>query len=71
MIKPMPYFFTNKEWYYYDEISKRYQLTSKAPPKAIISHQKYYDEEELEESITKYFDDLYPSLEEYKILELL
>ena len=40
----MPYFMTNKEWYYYDE----YKLTDKAPKKAIESYKEYYSEDDID-----------------------
>lgn len=36
----MPYFMTNKEWYYYD--GDQLQLTDKAPKEAIESYKEYY-----------------------------
>ncbi len=38
----MPYFMTNKEWYYYDEKAEKYKLTTKAPQKAINSYNEFY-----------------------------
>ena len=37
-----PYFLTNKEWYEYDEKSKKYILTNKAPKKAQESYKEFY-----------------------------
>lgn len=36
----MPYFMTNKEWYYYD--GDQLQLTDKVPKEAIESYKEYY-----------------------------
>ena len=36
----MPYFMTNKEWYYYD--GEMLKLTDKAPKKAIESYKEFY-----------------------------
>jgi hypothetical protein len=42
----MPYFMTNKEWYYFD--GKRFVLTDKAPEEAKESLAEFYkDEKEL------------------------
>ena len=38
---------TNKEWYYYDEIKKKYVLTDKAPLKAIHSYKHFEMEQKL------------------------
>ena len=40
----VPYFFTNKDWYYYDEKKEIFVLTKKAPQKAIESYKEYYKE---------------------------
>lgn len=40
----VPYFFTNKKWYYYDEKDEIYKLTDKAPQKAIQSYREFYKE---------------------------
>ena len=37
-----PYFLANKEWYEYDEKSKKYILTDKAPEKAKQSYKEFY-----------------------------
>lgn len=37
-----PYFLTNPEWYYYDEVELKYKLTDKAPEKAINSYKEFY-----------------------------
>jgi len=37
----IPYFLTNKEWYYHD--GNRYQLTDQAPQEAIDSYNKMYE----------------------------
>lgn len=42
---PMPYFLTNKEWYYYDKEKEMYKLTDKATPLAIISYNEFYKED--------------------------
>lgn len=39
----MPYFLENKDWYYHDGII--YQLTDKAPQKAVDSYNKWYSGE--------------------------
>ena len=36
----------NKEWYYYDVKKGRYQLTDKAPKKAVESIKEFQDSEE-------------------------
>lgn len=41
---PMPYFLTNKEWYYHDEEEEIYKLTDKATPLAIISYYEFYED---------------------------
>lgn len=38
----MPYFFINKEWYYYDGKEKKYKLTDKATKEAIQSYYDFY-----------------------------
>lgn len=38
----VPYFITNKEWYYYDEEEEIYKLTDKATEKAKQSYYEYY-----------------------------
>lgn len=43
-IVDMPYFMTNKDWYYYDEKEEIYKLTDKAPQKAIDSYKEFYKE---------------------------
>ena len=40
-----PYFYNNKEWYYYDEKDEIYKLTDKAPKEAIDSYMDFYREE--------------------------
>jgi hypothetical protein len=47
----MPYFMTNKEWYYYDEVEEMFKLTDKAPPEAVKSYEEFYAEEEQEPEI--------------------
>lgn len=42
LIVDKPYFMTNEEWYYYDEKTFKYKLTTKAPQKAIDSYNEYY-----------------------------
>lgn len=37
-----PYFFENKEWYYYDMDKDKCFLTDKAPRKAIDSYNEWY-----------------------------
>lgn len=44
----MPYFMTNKEWYYYDEKEEKYKLTDKAPKEAIESYKEYYSEDDID-----------------------
>lgn len=39
----VPLFFTNKEWYYYDEKEEKYKLTDKAPKEAIESYKQFYE----------------------------
>ena len=38
LIEKMPYFLTNKDWYYYDKNTGRYMLTEKATKEAIESY---------------------------------
>ena len=38
----IPYFLENKEWYYHDGFI--YQLTDKAPQKAIDSYNEWYND---------------------------
>ena len=45
-LSDVPYFFTNKEWYYYDEKEEIYKLTDKAPKEAIDSYNEFYEEDE-------------------------
>ena len=42
---PVPYFYTNEEWFYYDEKEEKYILTSKAPEEAIRSYYKFYSKD--------------------------
>ena len=44
----IPYFMTNKEWYYYDEEEEKYKLTDKAPKEAIESYKEYYSEDDID-----------------------
>lgn len=37
-----PYFMSNKDWYYFDEIECTYKLTEQAPKKAQESYHEYY-----------------------------
>ena len=43
-----PYFMTNKDWYYInddeDDVDYGYKLTDKAPPEAVESYKKFYEE---------------------------
>lgn len=39
---PVPYFLTNKEWYYYDEKEEKFKLTDKATEKAKKSYYESY-----------------------------
>lgn len=41
-MKKEPYFFSNKEWYYFDERECCYKLTDKAPKEAIKSYKEFY-----------------------------
>lgn len=43
----VPYFFTNKEWYYYDEKEEIYKLTDKATEKARQSYEEFYETEDI------------------------
>lgn len=38
-----PYFFQNKEWYYYDGKKNKYFLTDKAPEEARKSYEEFYN----------------------------
>lgn len=42
----MPYFMTNKSWYYYDEKEEIYKLTDNATEKAKQSYHEYYSEKD-------------------------
>lgn len=42
---PVPYFYTNEEWFYYDEKEEMYKLTSEAPEEAIRSYYRFYSKE--------------------------
>lgn len=42
LIEKEPYFMKNKEWYYYVVKIGRYQLTDKAPKKAVESFKEFY-----------------------------
>lgn len=42
METPLPYFMTNKEWYYFDEEAFCYKLTDKATEEAIKSYNEFY-----------------------------
>lgn len=44
MVAYMPYFMTNKEWYYFDAKDFKYKLTDKAPKKAVDSYKEFYKE---------------------------
>lgn len=39
-----PYFATNEDWYYYDEIDEIYKLTKRATKEAIKSYEEFYKE---------------------------
>lgn len=41
----MPYFLTNKDWFYYDDEEKIYKLTDKAPERARKSYEDFYKED--------------------------
>jgi hypothetical protein len=47
----MPYYMTNKDWYYYDVKEGKDKLTSKATLKAIESYNEFYKDESLENGI--------------------
>lgn len=47
MSSKVPYFFTNKEWYYYDEEEEIYKLTDKAPKEAVESYKEFYKETDI------------------------
>lgn len=42
----MPYFMTNKDWYYYDEDEEIYKLTDKATEKAKQSYYEFYNKDD-------------------------
>ena len=42
METPLPYFMTNKEWYYFDEKDFCYKLTEKATEQAKKSYNEFY-----------------------------
>ena len=43
METPLPYFMTNKEWYYFDEKEFCYKLTEKATEEAKQSYKEFYE----------------------------
>ena len=43
METPLPYFMTNKEWYYFDEKDFCYKLTERATEKAKQSYKEFYE----------------------------
>jgi hypothetical protein len=43
METPLPYFMTNKDWYYFDEKDFCYKLTEKATEKAKQSYKEFYE----------------------------
>ena len=46
MFVERPYFMENKEWYRFNEEEFRYELTDKAPQKAVESYEQYYKDVE-------------------------
>ena len=46
MMIPVPYCFTNKEWFEFDEEKEKYVLTDKAPQKSIESYNEFYNDNE-------------------------
>ena len=44
MTLPIPYFMSNKEWYYFDEEDFMYKLTDKAPKEAKESYKEFYQD---------------------------
>ena len=40
----MPYFMTNKEWFYFDYKNRKFMLTNKAPKEAKESYKEFYKE---------------------------
>lgn len=42
----MPYFITNKDWYYYDDTEEKFKLTEKATKEAKESYKNFYKVEE-------------------------
>lgn len=60
MLKKRPYFLKSKEWYVEHKgipkflggnVERLYTLTSKAPQKAIDSYNKYYNDDETQNTI--------------------
>ena len=43
----IPYFMSNKDWYYYDTKDGIYKLTDKAPQDAIDSYNEFYSENDV------------------------
>lgn len=43
METPLPYFMTNKDWYYFDEKAFSYKLTEKATEEAKQSYKEFYE----------------------------
>lgn len=42
-VNEKPYFMTNIEWYYFDELEVCYKLTDKAPIEAINNYKSFYE----------------------------
>lgn len=40
----MPYFMTNEQWYYFDNVEKKYKLTETAPEMARKSYEQFWEE---------------------------
>jgi len=42
IVSEKPYFLSNSEWYYFDEVDYCYKLTDKAPKDAVQSYNEFY-----------------------------
>ena len=47
-MRDIPYFMTNKDWFYFDEAEWKYKLTDSAPEKARKSYAEFYAGEKVE-----------------------
>ena len=47
-MRDIPYFMTNRDWFYFDETEWKYKLTDSAPEKARKSYAEFYAGENVE-----------------------